>query len=316
MRQLGLSEVEASDPNPAACDKAREQFGIPVSSNPHEALNRNPDIALVCTPASLHISMTLQALDAGAHVFVEKPLSTNLDGVEVLAQKARAKGRIVQVGYNLRYHPAVRAMKRMLDSGSLGQVFTAHAEFGLYLAKWWPDREYQTSYMAHAGLGGGLLLDASHEIDSLLWLLGSVRRVTAFGGKLSALEIEGVDVVKVVLEMKSGAVASLHLDCLQPAYTRVYTFIGEGTGLRWDCSRGRADSSLGRLLLFDPEGDRFKPVRLRGRPEDTYVEELRDFLSSVETGKPPMVGLEEGIEVLRVVRAIREAILTNQVVEV
>jgi hypothetical protein len=192
----------------------------------------------------------------------------------------------------------------------------ANAEFGLYLDRWWNDRDYRQSYMAHADLGGGLLLDASHEIDSLMWFLGDVQEVSAMGGKLSDLEINGADAFKVIMKMTSGAMTSLHLDCLQPTYTRVYQLAGEDTSLKWDCPKGRADTSLGRLQLFDRDKKQFKPVRLRGTPQGTYIEELREFLHSAKTGQPPLVGLEQGIKVIAVIEAIKKAIESGQTVTV
>jgi predicted dehydrogenase len=314
--QLGIKDLEAADPDPAASQRARQQFGIAVSLDHQDALRKQPDIVLVCTPAHLHVPVAMDALEAGAHVFIEKPLSTSLDGVADLIERSRALGKTVQVGYNLRYHPAIKSIKHLVQSGNLGNILSAHAEFGLYLEKWWPGRDYRQSYMAHSGQGGGLLMDASHEIDSLLWFLGGVEQVAGFSGKLSALEIDGDDTLKVTMKMKSGAIASLHLDCLQPTYTRMYSLIGEDTRLTWDCPKGRADTSLGRLLLFDRDSDRFKRVSMKGRPEDTYVEELRDFLRCVSTGQPPLVGLDEGIEVLRVIKSIEQAVQTGQEVAV
>lgn len=314
--QLGVTDLEAADPDPAACKKAESLFNIPVCLDPEEALRKSPEVVLVCTPAHLHIPMALKALDSGAHVFIEKPLSTAVKGTEELLREVKAGGKTVQVGYNLRYHPAMMAIKRIVDAGRLGRVLAAHAEFGLYLGKWWPNQDYRQSYMARADLGGGLLMDASHEIDSLMWFLGDVREVAAFEGRQSTLAIDGADTVKVIMNMDSGAVASLHLDCLQPTYTRSYTLTGEDTSLRWDCPRGRADSSLGRLFWFDNKTGQYKRVRLRGRAEDTYVEELRDFLDCVDNRRAPLVGLDQGIKVLRVVEAIEESVRNGATVKV
>jgi len=314
--ELGVATVEAADPNPDVCLAARSRFGIKAFVDPEEALGRNPDCVLVCTPAKSHVPMAMKALESGAHLFIEKPVSTGLEGLGDLVQKANERGKTVQVGYNLRFHPAMMAIKRMVESGRLGRILVAHAEFGLYLDKWWPERDYRESYMAHADLGGGLLMDASHDIDSLMWFLGDVDQVTAMGGKLSDLEISGADAFKIVMKMKSGAMASLHLDCLQPTYTRMYQLAGEDTCLRWDCPQGRADTSLGMLRWFDKDEDRFKRIRLRGTPQDTYVEELRDFLRCVESGRPPLVGLEQGIKVLEVIEAIKKAIESGQTVTV
>jgi len=313
---LGVGEVEATDPEPNARRRVLERYGIAASADSFKALERQPDIVLVCTPAHLHISTAIDALRAGSHVFIEKPLATSLDETSALLEIAQNTGKTVQIGYNLRYHPALKTMKQLVYTGALGKVLSAHAEFGFYLDKWWPNRDYRLSYMARPQHAGGLLMDASHEIDSLLWFLGGVERVTGFGGKLSNLEIDGTDTLKISMKMKSGAIASLHLDCLQPTYTREYTLIGENTRLNWDCPSGRADNSLGRLVIFDSDAQKFKRVRMKGRPEDTYVEELRDFLHCVENGTKPLVGLEEGIEVLRVINAIQRSILTGQEVTV
>ncbi len=270
----------------------------------------------MCTPATSHVSLALQALDAGAHVFVEKPLSLNVDGLDGLAARAERSGKIVQVGYNLRYHPAFKTMKRLVEGGALGRILTGHAEFGLYLGKWWPNRDYRASYMADSGLSGGLIFDVSHEMDILAWFLGDAREVMAYGGKLSALDIRGVDVVKAVLKTSSGAVASLHIDCLQPTYTRVFSLVGEDAALRWDCPRGRLDRSLGRLLVYEAKSKRYERVDLEGRAGETYVEELRDFLRCVETGRAPLVGLREGTAALGVALGIRESIETGRAVRV
>ena len=313
LRQLGLSDLEAADPNPAVRNRVRQHYGLPVHESAEKALERRPEMVLVCTPAATHMPLTLQALKAGAHVFVEKPLSTKVEGTEELAKVAAAAGRFVQVGYNLRYHPAVQAAKRLVEEGRLGKVLMAHAEFGLYLERWWPGRDYRTSYLAKPEQGDSLLLDASHEIDLLLWLLGPVREVTGAVAKLSGLEIRGVDAIKVVMTMADGCLTSLHIDCLQPVYTRGFTLIGEGTGLKWDCPHGRADTTIGRLMLCDRNSSRYTRVRVQGHAQDLYVEELRDFLRSVEGGTPPMVGLAQGIEVLRVAAAIEQAVRADGV---
>lgn len=316
LRELGLSDIEVADPSPAAREKLKQQFGISALADAEEALARRPDAVLVCTPADTHIPLVEKALAAGAHVFVEKPLSTGLQGSERLLQKVRADGRVVQVGYNLRYHPAVRATKRILDAGRLGRVVSAHLEFGLYLPKWWSNRDYRASYMANAGLGGGLLLDASHEIDLVLFFLGEVAEVTAYGGKLSGLEIQGLDVIKALLWTRGRALVSVHMDCVQPTYTRSFVLIGENAAVRWDCPMGRADGSLGRLLLCDRKANGYEPVQVEGNPAETYVGELRDFLDSIAGGKPPAIGVESGIEVLRVADAIQESMRTGSSVRI
>lgn len=312
LQRLGLSDLEAADPNPTAREEARRRYGVAVHEHAETGFQRRPGVVLICAPASTHVGIALQALEAGAHVFIEKPLSTSLEGTDALVKAAEATGRTVQVGYNLRYHPAIRAAKRLVDEGRIGKVLMAHAEFGLYLERWWPGRDYRASYMAKPEQGDSLLLDVSHEIDLLLWFLGPVREVTGMAARLSELEICGVDVIKAVMAMERGCMASLQIDCLQPVYTRVFTLIGEGAGLKWDCPYGRADT-MGRLVWCGRDSPHYVPVQVEGQPQDSYLEELRDFLESAESGSTPEVGLAQGIEVLRVAEAIEESVKANGV---
>ena len=315
LRQLGLSDIEAVDTNLATRERVQASLGIRVLAYPEEGLARRPDVVLVCTPASSHIEMVRRAVEAGAHVFVEKPLATTLDGTEDLLRQVRRDGRVVHVGYNLRYHPAVRVGRELVRSGRLGKLLMAHLEFGLYLQKWWEGRDYRQSYMVRRDLGGDLILDSSHEIDLALMFLGPAREVTAYAGKLSRLEIEGPDVVKILLRMASGALATLSVDCIRPTYSRGFQLNGEDSGLRWSCADGRADGSLGELELC-AGGDRWEPVPVRGNPQDTYLEELKDFLSAVSSGSPSPVPMDAGVDVLRVVAAVQRSLETGRSVEV
>jgi len=316
LQELGVREVMVADPDASRRRAAHTTFGAATWPSLEEGLAARPDVVLVCTHADSHLALARQAIEADAHVFVEKPLSMRQDGIDDLVTCARRAGRIVQVGYNLRYHPAFTTMKRLVDGGALGRVLTGHAEFGLYLAKWWPTRDYRQSYMADATESGGLIFDVSHEMDVLAWFLGEASEVMAYGDKLSTLEIRGVDAVKAVLRMRSGAIASLHIDCLQPTYTRGLSLVGEDAALRWDCPRGRLDRSLGRLQVYDAKRKRYEAVKLEGRAEDTYVEELRDFLRCVTTGAPPLVGLAEGQAALEVAFAIQTSIATGTPVRI
>lgn len=315
LQRLGVSQIEAADPDAAACEKARKS-DVWVTSRPEEALERHPDVVLVCTPAATHVELAARALEAGAHVFIEKPLCTNPGEGERLRRIARTDGRVVQVGYNLRYHPAVRTAKKLVVDGRIGSILTAHLEFGLYLGKWWKDRDYRTSYIAQAELGGGLLLDSSHEIDLALFFLGRAVQVSAVAGKLSGLQIRGVDAVKGLMTMESGALVSLSMDCLQPTYTRSFNLVGEDAALRWDCPVGRADTSLGCLMICEKGGTAFRRVPVRGDPLATYVDELRDFLASVESGGKSSVDLEEGLQVVRAAAAMEESIRSGRSVRV
>src|SRR5262249_5372924 len=154
-----------------------------------EAWRASPDVAVVATPPSTHTAVALEAARRGCHLFVEKPLSDRWDGVDELIAEVRARSLVCLVGCNLRFHPGLVELRRLLDEGAIGRVLGARIEFGQYLPDWHPWEDYRETYSARRALGGGVILDAIHELDYAMWLLGPVSKVTALADHISTLEI-------------------------------------------------------------------------------------------------------------------------------
>src|SRR2546426_614100 len=193
LRALGVADIAVVDPLTDRVDQAVGMVGARPYRHLDEGLARKPDAVLVCTPPYLHLDGARSGLLAGAHVFIEKPFSHSLEGVDELLALAEQHHRFICVGYNLRFHPGVQKLKMMLDSGAIGRLLVVKAEFGQYLPDWRPTQDYRESYTARAELGGGIILDASHEIDYVRWLGGEAVSVYAESGKLSQLEMKAED---------------------------------------------------------------------------------------------------------------------------
>src|SRR5919202_203120 len=168
---LGLGEVlvcrEHGKEHPEPLGVDAQTFG-----DLDTALAARPDVVLVTNPTSRHIATARRAIQAGAHVLVEKPLGASLDGVDDLLRLAEAKTRVVAVGYNLRFHPGLARLRELLHTGAIGRPLFARAEVGEYLPAWHPWEDYRQSYAARRDLGGGAVLTLSHELDAICWLLG------------------------------------------------------------------------------------------------------------------------------------------------
>jgi predicted dehydrogenase len=300
LRALGVGSIRAIDPDPAQLDQARAAGAEPAASL--EDAGR-PEVVLVCTPPAAHIDGIRAALAVGAHVFVEKPIAARLDGVaDVIAEAERAR-RVLWVGYNLRFEPGLVAVKRHLDDGAIGRLLSIRAEFGQYLPDWRPDRDYRTGYNARASEGGGILLDASHEIDHVRWLGGEPVRVQAMVAKLSDLEIDTEDTALLTIALASGALASIALDSVQRAYSRSCRLVGTEGTLVWEFG--------GPVRLYSAATRAWTDVSPSEWP-DMYVEEIRAFLQSVARGTAPLVSGADGARVLAVVEAARRAAETGR----
>ena len=166
---------------------------------------------LICTPPVYHVEEALAALQARAHVFIEKPLSHESSGIQALISEARRRDRMVQIGYNMRFHPGLQILKELVDSGKIGRVLWLNVEAGQYLPDWRPWQHYRESYSARQELGGGIILDGSHELDYICWLLGRPTEVTCRAEHLSSLDVDVEDSAWIYLTFPERRRAELHL---------------------------------------------------------------------------------------------------------
>ena len=301
LKGLGVRRLTVCDPDRGRRKAVAEELGVAAAVDLEEALDAGaPDAVLVCSPPVAHVALALRAVERGAHVLVEKPLSHSLDGVGQLAARAGALGRVVQVGYNFRFHPGVRLLKELVDAGAVGRVLWLSAAYGQYLPDWRPEQDYRASYTARAALGGGIILDASHELDYALWLLGQPTEVACMAGKVSDLEVDVEDCATVLLRFAGGAQADVHMDFVQRGYRRRCRVAGTEGTLEWDYLERE-------VRLFRAASGAWERRPYAFEPNDMYVAEVRHFLDCVLGRATPLVGLDEGRRALAVALAAQTA---------
>jgi predicted dehydrogenase len=264
-----------------------------------QALDDRPDVVLVTNPTSLHVHTACKAVQAGAHVFLEKPISHQSAGLKELLEEAEARQRVLMVGYNLRFHPGLARFRELLDQGAVGKPISVRAEAGEYLPDWHPWEDYRGSYSGRRDLGGGALLTFSHELDSLCWVLGAPSRVVAMTAHVSSLEIDTEDVAELILQFPNGPLASLHVDYLRRPASRSLEIVGEQGVLRWEYDDNRVLHSTPATRQWRiEESDR------RLQRNDMYLAELQHFASCVRGEiERPLIDGEQGAAVLAITLA-------------
>ena len=200
----------------------------------------------------------------------------------------------------MRFHPGLQILKELIDSGKIGRVLWVSAEAGQYLPDWRPWQHYRESYSARHELGGGIILDGSHELDYICWLLGRPTEVTCRAEHLSGLDVDVEDSAWIYLTFPERRRAELHLDFVQRAYTRTCKAVGEtGTAL-WDFA-------VQEVRWFSAEQPGWKSIPYKFEVNDMYLSEMVHFLESLGSGTGPMVDLEQGRDVIRVVEAAKKS---------
>ena len=280
---------------------ARENLKIETVDSVEAGLARRPAAVFVCTPPSSHAGPGLLALRAGVPMFVEKPLASGLaDG-----KKLAATGKIpAAVGYQLRFHPALRWIKERLEKNSWGKLLFLRAEFGQYLPDWRPWQNYRRSYTARKALGGGILLDASHELDLVRWLAGEARSVFCLAKRL-ALPVDVEDTAALLMEMRSGAIAEVHLDMVQRGFRR---------GLLISCTRATVTFELPASRVTIVKGPGKSVVKnFPFQSNDLYLAQTRAFLRRLgNSASDGLVSPRDALKTLDLVETARKSARTGR----
>lgn len=276
LKSLGMEQIAVCDTSPASLSKITSEQNVKGYTDFEAAIEASlPGAVLVCTPPYLHLPQALTAINAGAHVFVEKPLSHSLEGVDELIQQSQARRRVVQVGYNWRFHRGLQKVKALVESGTIGRVLWSRAEVGQYLPDWRPQQDYRLNYTGHRDLGGGIILDSSHEIDYLRWMFGEVEQVYCLAGVLSDLDVDAEDTASMVLRFAVGCVGEIHLDFVQRVRSRNCKIVGTEGTIYWD----NLDESI---RLYTTKTNEWNTFVLPIDPNDKYLSEIEFFLESLD----------------------------------
>jgi len=180
-----------------------------------KALDLKPDAVIISNPTSAHMAVALPAAEMGCHLFIEKPVSNNLEGMEQLRQNVTRNGNKIFIGFQFRFHPVLMQIKDLLESSRIGRPLSAKVNWGEYLPGWHPYEDYRQAYSARNELGGGVVLTLCHPFDYLRWLIGEVEGVSGKVAKISDLEMSVEDNADVILSFENGCVGTVHLDYYQ-----------------------------------------------------------------------------------------------------
>jgi len=310
LAELGV-EVAMVDRDETVRNKISSDLGVPAYLSVSTAIEaESPDLAVIATPNANHINAATISAKAGCHLFIEKPLSDKMSGIDALQSIINSKGLVTMVGCNLRFHPEIKKVRELLNEGVIGNVVAARIEGGSYLPDWFPESDYRRKYSAREDLGGGVMLDYIHEINYARWLLGDFHTVSAFAGQRTSLDIETNDIAGILIETTSGAICEVHLDYIQQAYSRSCHIIGEEGTIRWSWQDECVEWTTG-----DAKWQSFE--RPSGwETNEMYVEELRHFLNSIETRELTTCSIECGRRDLEIVLAARKSAIQGEHVNI
>jgi predicted dehydrogenase len=293
LRQIGVKTLYACDPAPeqvaAAAVEARFDG---VAGTFEEGLALGPDAVFLCTPPALHVAQAIQAIRSGRHVFCEKPLSSDLDGVDELEELVSRTGRKLMVGLCFRYHRGLLRARQMLAEGRIGRIVSIRALMGEHLPDIRPD--YRDLYLARCNGAFELM----HDIDLAIWYAGQdVRSVRCIHGGFSDIGIEAPDLVEILMDFTDRCAASVHLDFFQLPRRRQIELMGT----RGTITVEFASWNECTVSVFDSQSRAWTAEKLATDRDEMFRDEDGEFLRAAASDLPVACTLAEGRKSLRVV---------------
>lgn len=200
-----------------------------------ELIASAPDYVIIASPAPYHADIAKKLLAHNIAVLIEKPLAHDVQTCFAMQHFCTQQAnKAVAVGYCLRFLPSALVVKDYLAQGLLGTLYNVHANVGQYLPGWRADKNYKDSVSASKALGGGALLELSHELDYLQWLLGDLTLLHSWLRTTDELDLAVEDIANLVLLSEKNVYVSVHLDFIQKSTQRTCEFIGQHGRLVWD----------------------------------------------------------------------------------
>jgi predicted dehydrogenase len=291
------------DADTTALERASDALRGPRTTTSLDEVLADPEVdaVAIATPVPTHADLAVSVLEAGKHCFVEKPLAQSAADAERAVEAARAAGRVLMVGHLLEYHPGVRKLKEIADSGDLGDIH----------------------YIYSNRLNLGVLRDqenalwslGAHDISVVLHLAGGEEPDECEARGESYMQPGIEDVVFCFLRFGSGLAAHLHLSWLDPHKERRFTVVGSRKMATFD------DMDLERKVTvydkgFDERVGSYGEYITRSgdiwSPRIPAAEPLRieceHFVECVRDGRTPRSDGESGLRVVRVLEALQQSL--------
>ncbi len=308
-RSTGNSEVYNDRLEVVPGVDIKEAYPVKEYYSLTEALDRKPDIVFICNPNNMHISSIEKAMKIGASIFVEKPLSNSMEGIADLISKAENYDGLINIGFQYRFHPCIKQIKELMDSGQLGEVLDVYAEVGELLTSMHKYQDYRTMIEARKDLGGGVVSCQVHEIDYVMYLMGIPAKVYSVGGARGDfdMDVEGVATSVFSYERDGYCVSAvIHQDYFQFPPKRNCRIVFEKATV---C----ADLMNNSMVINYRDGRKKEWEYSEFERNDMFIEEIKAFLEAVEHHDLPRVVLDEGVQRIKVVELIKKSMKQGRV---
>lgn len=279
LKNIGIHDIIALRSKKGHYKILPQELGVKEVHNVDELKNINPDIAIISNPSSLHIDSALKIAKNIKGIFIEKPISNNLNGCNYLIDIMNDKKIVSFVGHNLMFHPIIKQIRKFINENDIGKIINIQCQVGQWLPDWHPYEDFKNAYYARKDLGGGVALSLIHEIHLAIELAGLPIHVLGEISEYKKLNLD-VDVCSdLMIKHASGAVSQIHLDFLQSPSHRSGIVTFERAWLSYDFNK----MEITAQRINEDAYELYKNSDYDSNK--MYIDEIKEFVCMVEEGR-------------------------------
>lgn len=292
-KNTGRVRIALCETNDALREQVAREYAVESSFADFDAaMAESYDAVVIATPAQLHVPMAIRAADAGAHLLIEKPLSTSMEQLDRLQTAVQRRKLVAAVAYVYRAHPVLQPMRAAIASGRFGRPVQVTGVCGAHFPTYRP--AYRDIYYRDHATGGGAIQDAlTHLANAAEWLVGPIDRLTADASH-QLLEDVAVEDTVHMLARHGSAMGCYSLNQHQSPNEMTITVVCEHGTVRFENHRNRW-----RWMSGPDAGWQDEPGEPFAR-DVLYTRQAVAFLDALEGHASPLCTLDEGIQTLRV----------------
>ena len=266
----------------------------------------NIDTAFVTNPTSLHIKTALKLTKYNLNLFIEKPLSNNLDKINLLKNIIKKKNLKCEIGFQTRYDDLLLKIKNIIKSKKFGEIVKCNINHCHYLPNHHKYENYKNSYAGNKHLGGGVLLCFSHEIDYAAYLFGKPKKIIPIS--ISSSKLLDVDVetsAQFSIEYASNVVTTFNLDFLKKESLRKCQIQFEKAFLSWDLN-------MNKLIIEDKKKIFFNKVKKRN---NLFLKSIKKIKNSFSKNKKSFNTFENALLNLKTIIQIKKSLTKKKIIK-
>lgn len=306
LAEKGMLEAVA-DIVPEAARVVGERYSVKHYLSYQDLLKTDVDSVVIVTPTSTHLKVAEDAIRAGKHVLLEKPMTGSSNGLEEVAALARTNKVVLAGGFTERHNPVVSFAKQSLQAGEFGDLITAATR--------------RVSSMPTRIRDVGVVMDLGvHDIDVVQYIVGSkAKSVYALGGKTKGMKYE--DHANILVEFENGSTGFIEVNWLTPMKVRKLALTCSKNFVEVDYMDQAAQVASSTFRPMESGNLYNVPLefdlrRIALKKEEPLKRELADFQAAVENGKEPLVTGESALTTLKIAEGALESIRTGHKIDI